>query len=154
MGAHKLCSELWWNLDGGATPVALKLLPLLAEELAPGSTRWAAGLGSKAGYSSICRREPRLWIACPGWVYLQYTRCERTAAGFPIAPSARSAPLLSLFSTIRLSAALEARKSGGLEAIEALLGCPLNLFEVVGGWVMPSWTKHHCWLVRGGHERE
>lgn len=43
----------------------------------------------------------------------------------------RSAPLLSLFSTIRLSAALEARKSGGLEAIEALLGCPLNLFEMV-----------------------
>ncbi|PRW44427.1 Fanconi anemia group D2-like protein [Chlorella sorokiniana] len=80
VGAHKLSSELWWNLDGSNTPVALKLLPLLAEELAPGSS---------------------------------------------------SAPLLSLFSTIRLSAALEARKSGGLEAIEALLGCPLNLFEMV-----------------------
>ena len=50
----------------------------------------------------------------------------------PFTASPRSAPLLSLFSTIRLSAALEARKAGNLEAIEALLGCPLNLFEMVG----------------------
>ena len=45
VGAQRLSSELWWNLDGSQTPVALKLLPLLAEELAPGSARWEGGGG-------------------------------------------------------------------------------------------------------------
>jgi hypothetical protein len=40
IGAKRMESQLWWNLDGGATPVALRLLPLLAEELAPASNRW------------------------------------------------------------------------------------------------------------------
>jgi hypothetical protein len=44
IGALRLESQLWWNLDGGATPVALRLLPLLAEELAPTSNRWAGGV--------------------------------------------------------------------------------------------------------------
>lgn len=41
VGAHRLSGQLWWNLDGADSPVALKLLPLLAEELAPASTRCA-----------------------------------------------------------------------------------------------------------------
>lgn len=37
---RRLPAELWWNLDGSSTPCALRMLPLLAEELAPGSKRW------------------------------------------------------------------------------------------------------------------
>lgn len=36
---------------------------------------------------------------------------------------------------MRLSAALQRHKAGSLESIMGLLGCPLNLFEMVGGWL-------------------
>lgn len=78
VGGQRLEAELWWNLDGDTTPVALRLLPLLAEELALDSN---------------------------------------------------SAPLLSLFSTLRLMAALELALHQNLDAVAALLGCPLNLFD-------------------------
>lgn len=48
VGGQRLSSELWWNLDDAQTPVALRLLPLLAEELAPNSIRWE-GCGGGAG---------------------------------------------------------------------------------------------------------
>ena len=57
-----------------------------------------------------------------------------------------SAPLLSLFSTIRLMAALELEldRSKELEGVAALLGCPFNLFDMVGwladcGQGLSSW---------------
>ncbi|KAL4428110.1 hypothetical protein ABPG75_002199 [Micractinium tetrahymenae] len=80
VGVRRLPAELWWNLDGGSTPVALRMLPLLAEELAPGS---------------------------------------------------KSAPLLALFATMRLTTLLEQEKAGNLEGVSALLGCPFSLFEQV-----------------------
>ncbi|KAL4445301.1 hypothetical protein ABPG77_011126 [Micractinium sp. CCAP 211/92] len=80
VGMRRLPAELWWNLDGSSTPCALRMLPLLAEELAPGS---------------------------------------------------KSAPLLALFATMRLTALLEEEKAGNLEGVVALLGCPLSLFEQV-----------------------
>lgn len=49
---------------------------------------------------------------------------------FPRAPH-RSATLLSLFSTLRLAAALEVRRHGSLADLSGLLGCPLNLFDMV-----------------------
>ncbi|KAL4858754.1 Fanconi anemia group D2 protein [Chlorella vulgaris] len=78
IGGQRLQSEVWWNLDGGNAPVALRLLPLLAEQLAPGSN---------------------------------------------------STPLLSLFATVRLTAALEAEQHQSLDLMAALLGCPFNLFS-------------------------
>ena len=39
VAGRRLGAVLWWNLDGLQSPVGLRLLPLLAEELAPGSTR-------------------------------------------------------------------------------------------------------------------
>lgn len=78
-------------------------------------------------------------MCCAVWTLLTTTTLTPANPDpTPCLPSLplRSAPLLSLFSTIRLSAALEARKSGALDAIEALLGCPLNLFEMVGwAWI-------------------
>lgn len=47
-------------------------------------------------------------------------------------PCPRSAPLLALFATMRLTALLEQEKAGSLEGVSALLGCPFNLFEQVG----------------------
>lgn len=47
VGMRRLPAELWWNLDGDGAPCALRLLPLLAEELAPGSKRWVCA-GTRA----------------------------------------------------------------------------------------------------------
>ena len=61
--------------------------------------------------------------------------------------SACSAELLSLFSTIRLMAALEQHRSGSLDAVESLLGCPLILFEMVRGWHARFPTGHELLLL-------
>lgn len=45
VGGQRLQADLWWNLDGKHAQVALRLLPLLAEELAPLSTRCAGRPG-------------------------------------------------------------------------------------------------------------
>lgn len=51
VGAARLAAELWWNLDGAESPTALRLLPLLARELEPASTRCGpVGGGAPAGW--------------------------------------------------------------------------------------------------------
>ncbi len=53
MGAQRLQAELWWDLNGDQKVVAMRLLPLLADELAPGSTRcapWPAARRLGAGF--------------------------------------------------------------------------------------------------------
>ena len=57
-----------------------------------------------------------------------------------------SAELLSLFSTIRLMAALEQHRTGCLDAVESLLGCPLVLFEMVGA-MLASPRGHELLLL-------
>ncbi|PSC75642.1 Fanconi anemia group D2-like protein [Micractinium conductrix] len=80
VGGRRMASQLWSNLDGSATPVALRVLPHVAKELEPGS---------------------------------------------------KGAPLLALFGTLRLTCQLEFAKAGNLEAVSALLGCPLALYDQV-----------------------
>lgn len=59
--------------------------------------------------------------------------CNQPAAASRTPPSpSRSAPLLSLFSTLRLVCLLEAELNEGLESVSALLGCPYSLFDAVG----------------------
>ena len=68
LAGRRLGTVLWWNLDGGQSPVGLRLLPLLAEELAPGSTRWLGPLKSSLMTTSLvdcCALEPPLSYSGP-----------------------------------------------------------------------------------------
>ena len=64
IGTLRLESQLWWNLDGGATPVALRLLLLLGEELAPASNRWGSCRAELAANTPALAQEPAPRAAC------------------------------------------------------------------------------------------
>ena len=98
VGGRRMASQLWSNLDGSATPVALRVLPHVAKELEPGSKGWAAGWGAPgrrtllAGWlasswlRTVCTAGRRPEVAPPqGLIFTAPPRpllpCQRAAAG-------------------------------------------------------------------------